>query len=76
MADQGVVIGWHRIVGDLVDQGTLVRFTDLVIDSPGGYYLTWNTGHQLSLAALVLRDWLRSAATVTRASLRPLATVE
>ena len=76
MADQGLVIGWHRIVGDLVRQGTLVRFTDLVINSPGGYYLTWNASYDLSPAALILRDWLRSAAAVTRASFRPNATVE
>ena len=76
MADQGLVIGWHRIVGDLVEQGTLVRFTDLVINSPGGYYLTWNANYELSPAALILRDWLRSAAGITRAGLRPLATVD
>lgn len=74
MADQGVVIGWHRIVADLVAEGTLVRFTDLVIDSPGAYYLTWNAGHQLSPAALVLRDWLRAAASLAQASPRPTPT--
>lgn len=31
MAGQGLVVGWHRIVGDLVEKGTLVRITDLVI---------------------------------------------
>lgn len=53
---------------DLVEQGRLVRFTDLVVNSPGGYYLTWNTNHELSPAALILRDWLRTTADATRAS--------
>ncbi|MDK1373639.1 MULTISPECIES: LysR family transcriptional regulator [unclassified Sinorhizobium] len=76
MADQGVVIGWHRIVGDLVEQGTLVRFTDLVIRSPGGYYLTWNSHRELSSATLILREWLRSIAKVTRNNPCPTATIE
>ncbi|MGY5775298.1 LysR substrate-binding domain-containing protein [Rhizobium sp. LEGMi135b] len=66
MADQGVVIGWHRIVGPLVEKRELVRFTDLVIPSPGAYYLTWNSSRELSPAAETLRGWIREIAAGER----------
>ncbi len=66
MADQGLVVGWDRMVRPMIDAGQLVRFTDLVIASPGGYYLTWNTSRDLSPAATLLRDWVRKIARVER----------
>lgn len=62
MADQGVVIGWHRLVAPLVASGQLVRLTGLTMKPAGGYHLTWNTGRKLSPAALQMRDWLREQA--------------
>ncbi len=56
--DQGLVIGWHRLVKPLIDKGDLVRFTDLVLPSPGNYYLTWNDNRELSAAAKTLQSWL------------------
>lgn len=67
MADQGLVIGWHRMVKPLLDQGQLVRFTDLLIPSPGAYYLTWNTNRELSGAATILREWIRDISAGERA---------
>jgi DNA-binding transcriptional LysR family regulator len=58
MADQGVVIGWHRIVAPLVASGQLVRLTDLEMVPNGAYYLTCNTGRTLSPAGAQMRDWL------------------
>lgn len=58
MADQGLVIGWHRIVDPLIREGKLVRFTDLVMQPPGGYYLTRNTGRPLSPAGSRFRQWI------------------
>lgn len=66
MADQGLVIGWHRMVRPLVERGELVRFTELTIPSPGAYYLTWNTNREPSPAAAVLRDWIRTIAAEER----------
>ncbi|SIQ82224.1 DNA-binding transcriptional regulator, LysR family [Paracoccus thiocyanatus] len=66
MADQGLVIGWHRLVGPLVEQGALVRFTDLIVPAPGGYYLTWNSTRKLSDTAMVMRDWIRDQARQVR----------
>lgn len=51
MADQGVVIGWHRIVAPMIAAGQLVRLTDLSMRPTGGYHLTWNTGLVPSPAA-------------------------
>lgn len=71
-ANQGLVVGWHRMVDPLVKQGQLVRFTDLVVTPPGAYYLTWNSNRELSPAAAVLRDWLRKIAEEERKSPCPL----
>lgn len=60
--DQGVAVGWHRLVRPLIAAGKLVRFTVLEVPAPGGYYLTWNDKRQLSEAAKVLRTWLINAA--------------
>lgn len=72
MADQGIVIGWHRMVQPMIEAGHLVRFTDLVIPSPGAYYLTWNTTRELSPAANVLGDWVRTIAETERNAAPPV----
>lgn len=61
-ADQGVVIGWQRMVEPLLSSGALVRLTDLSLTPPGAYHLTWNTGARLSPAAETMRGWLREQA--------------
>ena len=58
-ADQGVAVGWHRLVRQMVKERKLVRLSDLELPAPGGYYLTWNESRPLSPAAKVVRDWLR-----------------
>ncbi|MFS8112646.1 LysR substrate-binding domain-containing protein [Rhizobium jaguaris] len=66
MADQGVAVGWDRLIRRLVEEGKLVRLTELMIPAPGAYYLTWNNNRDLSAAAVVLRDWLREMAEQER----------
>lgn len=61
-ADQGVAIGWDRLVAPLIAKGRLARLTDLELPALGGYYLTWNERRALSSAALTLRSWLRENA--------------
>ena len=56
--DQGIAVGWHRLVQPLIAAGKLVRFTDLEVPAPGAYYLTWNDKRELSEAARTLRTWL------------------
>ncbi len=60
--DQGVAIGWHRLVNPLIKQGTLCRLTDLELPAPGSYYLTWNDNRELSPAAEALKSWLAAVA--------------
>lgn len=61
-ADQGIAVGWHRLVRHMLRDGKLVRLTDLEMPAPGGYYLTWNDKRTLSPAAETLRTWLREIA--------------
>jgi DNA-binding transcriptional LysR family regulator len=65
-ADQGLAVGWHRLVRPLMADGRLVKLTDLEMPAPGGYYLTWNDRRTLSPAAETLRSWLREIATLER----------
>ncbi len=67
-ADQGIAIGWHRLVKLLIEEGKLARLTDLELPAPGGYYLTWNNNRTLSPAAGSLRTWLREMAAQERES--------
>lgn len=71
MADQGLVVGWHRMVRPLIEKGELVRFTDLVVPTPDAYYLTWNSTRDLPPAALSLRDWIRTMAEEEREAPAP-----
>ncbi len=56
--DQGIALGWERLIWPLLEQKKLVRFSDLVIDAPAAYYLTRNDNRSLSPAAAKLEDWL------------------
>ena len=69
-ADQGVAVGWHRLVRNLMQEGRLVRLTELEIPAPGGYYLTWNDRRTLSPAGEILRTWLREMAERERQTYR------
>jgi LysR family transcriptional regulator, glycine cleavage system transcriptional activator len=60
--DQGLAVGWHRLVRSLVEEGRIVAFTDLRIPSPGSYYLSWNANNEPGDAIRTLRDWLMAAA--------------
>lgn len=60
--DQGVALGWERLVQPLLAQGKLVKFGSLEIAAPGAYYLTWNARTSLSDTAAVLKDWLLETA--------------
>ncbi|MFO1106060.1 MAG: LysR substrate-binding domain-containing protein [Amaricoccus sp.] len=56
--DQGVAVGWHRLVRPLVEEGRIVPFTDLRIAAPGSYYLSWKADHAAGDAVGILRSWL------------------
>ncbi len=65
--DQGVALGWHRLVEPLESAGTLRRLTDLALPAPGAYYLTWNDNRDLSPAAKTLKAWLMEITARMRA---------
>ena len=56
--DQGLALGWDRLVRDLVSAGKLVRFTDLEVKAPGSYFLTWNENRETTPAVESLKAWL------------------
>jgi LysR family glycine cleavage system transcriptional activator len=60
--DQGLALGWHRLVRPLIETARLVPFTDLRMPAPGSYYLSWNANAAVSDAVETLRDWLLAAA--------------
>lgn len=66
-ANQGVAVGWSRLVRGFLQDGRLVKFTGLELPAPGGYYLTWNEKRVLSPVAETLAAWLRCKAEEERA---------
>ena len=56
--DQGLAVGWHRLISDLVAAGKVVPFADLKITAPGSYYVTWNANRTLTEPTRILRSWL------------------
>ena len=61
--EQGLAVGWHRLVSDLVASGKVVPFTDLRIASPGSYYLTWNANRTIAGPMRILKTWLLDMAS-------------
>jgi LysR family glycine cleavage system transcriptional activator len=59
--DQGVALGWERLVRPLLERGVLTRLTDLAFDSPAAYFLTWPEDRTPSPAMELFRDWLLGA---------------
>jgi LysR family glycine cleavage system transcriptional activator len=59
--EQGLAIGWDRLVRPLIAAKRLVPFTDLEVPAPGSYYLSWNANRTANHAVGTLRDWLVAA---------------
>ncbi|QLC74108.1 LysR family transcriptional regulator [Pseudomonas sp. LPB0260] len=56
---QGVALGWHHLVGHLVEQGLLVRpVPEQVVHKESQHYLTFNEDKEDDEACGRLRDWL------------------
>jgi len=56
--DQGLAIGWHRLIKELIAQKKLVPFGDIRLAAPGGYYLCWNCNRSLPPAAEIVKLWV------------------
>jgi len=57
--EQGLAVGWHRLVSDLVASGKVVPFTDLRIASPGSHYLN----RTIAGPTRILKAWLLDMAS-------------
>lgn len=64
-ANQGLALGWDAMVRPLIDQGKLVRFSNLSLPDPIGFCLAWSDKKPLSHAAKALQSWLREQARAT-----------
>lgn len=67
-ANQGLALGWDAMVRPLIDQGKLVRFSNLSVVDPIGFCLAWSDRKPLSPAAKTLQVWLREEAHPSIAS--------
>lgn len=61
IAGQGVALGWKRLVGDLLNQGSLVRVTGATVNTRNAYFVVIPKGRQQSDAAHCFLSWLRDA---------------
>jgi DNA-binding transcriptional LysR family regulator len=60
--DQGVALGWDSFVRPMINEGKLVRLTDLDLTDSNSFYITWAEDRSLSPEARILRDWFVAAA--------------
>lgn len=56
--DQGVALGWQRLVSPLLEQERLVRIGTWQVDAPGAFHVTWPDNRAPDTATQALRDWL------------------
>jgi DNA-binding transcriptional LysR family regulator len=56
--EQGLAVGWDRLVRHAIEAGRIVPFTDLKLPSQRSYYLTWNANRPLSAPTRVFQGWL------------------
>ena len=65
MDGQGIALGWHSLVGPMLEARKLVRMTKAEMLPVEATYVTWSAHRPLSAEATVLRDWLMSEAKLT-----------
>ncbi|MNR54267.1 DNA-binding transcriptional activator GcvA [compost metagenome] len=59
LSHQGVALGWHHLVGHLLEQGLLVRpVSEEVVHRESLHYLTFSEDKEADEACCRLRDWL------------------
>jgi DNA-binding transcriptional LysR family regulator len=58
IAGEGIALGWHHAVGDLVARGELVRPVAAEITAGNDFYVVARKGRKLDQRAGALRDWL------------------
>ncbi|MBU3055788.1 LysR family transcriptional regulator [Pseudomonas indica] len=64
LSHQGIALGWHHLVGHLVEQGLLVRPVEQeVVLKDAQHYLAFNEAKEEDDACCRLRDWLIAQVT-------------
>ena len=56
--DQGILLGWDRLIRPLIAQGKLVRLMDVSFKPPGAYFLYLHNNKHLNTGATTFIDWL------------------
>jgi DNA-binding transcriptional LysR family regulator len=57
---EGIALGWHRLVGDLVDSKRLVRVTAESLQTRAGYHLVLRREVRQRPAVSTFLQWIRS----------------
>jgi DNA-binding transcriptional LysR family regulator len=55
---EGVILGWERLIADLLREGRLVRLADQVATPPEGYHILRPGGGRPTPATRLFADWL------------------
>lgn len=55
---QGIALGWHHLIGPLVEKGVLVRLTSHTLRTGSNFHLTWPRDEPVAPAVRQVRDWL------------------
>ncbi len=58
MEGQGVALGWHHLIGRMVESRLLVRLCDHALASGDAFHVIWPKTRTLSDHAAKVRDWL------------------
>lgn len=66
---QGIALGWHGLIDELLDTGELVTILPNPVTSDVGYYMELTANVQSAKTALV-RDWIANQANSTDYTLR------
>jgi DNA-binding transcriptional LysR family regulator len=55
---QGIVLGWKRLIGPMLQSRKLVTVGGHQMAAPQKFYLTWNSRRPQSPECAVLKEWL------------------
>lgn len=62
---QGVALGWHRLVTELLGTGELVRMTEVTVKAGDAYYVVIPNGRPITPTTRNVIDWLRDRLEAT-----------
>lgn len=65
MNGQGIALGWHHLVADLIDQGRLIRLTEASIKTRAGYFVVMPAKRSTKESARLFIEWLRASGSLS-----------